>query len=405
MIDKKAINIFLTKYYLMGMFGAMYFIGSFIMIIVNESISDAFKITILLSMFSITKIVFEIPSGAFADRFGRKNTLLLADLLGALAFVFFLLRRNYFDFIMSYFLMGLWSTLRSGAFEALIYDNMKKLNIAKDYAKYNSRFSAVMQVSFALSSLFAAYLVLFGYNVVIIATILFSFIVSSLVLLTIKDTNQHDKNIKKLNNDYWKVLRKGFKYSFKHTTILKFISFVVLIDSFEFIIDNYYELILFHITNNLSLVPILIAAGSGCSALGQFFITKHFQKKRTIVILSILGFGVTSLLIGFIFYSFYITFISAVIFWNSLSISYSILNAKKQNLIPSKIRATVNSVEGFLFGILGVIYLLFFGSIVKASSYQIGFTLLSVIALLTVLVFLFILGKDKHLIKKERRLK
>lgn len=381
----------------------MYFVGSFTMIIVNENIRNAFSITVLLAISSIIGIVFEIPSGAFADRFGRKNTLILAKLLGGLGFVFFLLRRNYADFVISYILFGLWITLQSGALEALIYDNMKKLGITKDYAKYQSIKSSIGQIAFAISALVSSYLVLFGYNVVIIATILCSFIASALVIVTIKDTHWHDEKITKLNKDYFKILKKGFVYSFKHTTILKFIAFIVVINAFVGIIDNYSELILFHITNSLPMVPILITIEFGIIALSQFLITKHLQRKNAKFSIGIVIFSMAVILIGFMFYNFSVTYATYLLFWIGFNISSHLLNTKKQLLIPSKLRATINSVEGFLLGIVGVIYLLFFGQIVEMFSYKTGFIVVSVITLIIVTAFLFILGNDKHLKRKEAR--
>jgi len=404
MTTKKENNTFLLKYHLIEIFSSMYFINSFIIIIVDESVRDPFKISILLIIFSIVKIIFEIPSGAFADRFGRKNTLILASFCGISALIFFLLRRNYTDFIISYFLLGLCHTLRSGAFEAFIYDNMKKLNIEKDYAKYESRQHIISEITYSLSALFASYLILFGYNIVIIATIISSFILSLLVVLSIKDSHWHDKNISKLHNDYWKILKKGFIYSFKHKIILKFIMFLVLVNSFRYILDNYYALILLHITNNLSMVPILTAIGCGLSGFSSFIITKYVQNKKVTFIIGIGIFSIFLILVGLSIYSFPISYILIILFWSSLNIFTIVMGAKKQIFIPSKIRATVNSVEGFLFGIISVAYLLSFGKIVEIYSYKTGFIVFSGITLLVTIIFFFILGFDKRLRRREARL-
>ena len=288
--------------------------------------------------------------------------------------------------------------------EALIYDNMKKLGITKNYAKYQSIKAGITRTVFAISALASSYLILFGYNVVIIATIVFSFLTSAVVTFTLQDTHKHDEKIQKLNQDYFKILKKGFIYSFKHTTIFKFILFIVLMDSFIMVIDNYAELILFHITNNLSLVPILIAIESIIGATLQVVITRFLQKKKIIIPILILLFSFVIMILGFVYYNFSVTFTAYVLFWGGVGIACHLLNTKKQLLIPSKIRATVNSVEGFLYGIFSVIYFLTFGKLVKASSYQNGFISISVFTLFIGVVFLFVLGFDKHLRKKEARI-
>ncbi len=398
---QKEVKSFLLKYYLLAIFKSMYFITSFTMIIVNENIQNPTKITTLLIICSAVKVLFGIPSGAFADRFGRKNTLLLSNLCGIISLFFFLLRRDYSDFVISYITLGLWFTLEAGSIEAFIYDNMKELGIAKDYAKYNSRKCAISDIALSLSVLSTSYMVLFGYNIIIILTIFTSCICTSVIILSMKDTNRHDKNIKKLNKGYWKILKKGFIYSFKHKTILKFIIFIVFMNSFVYVLDNYYELILFHITNNLSLVPILMAIGAANASFWQVFTAGFIQKKKVIFTILIILISVTSILIGFSLYSFPVSYIFLLICWSGFQIAFNVVNAKKQIIIPSKIRATVNSVEGFLLGISGIVYLFIFGHIVELTSYRIGFMILSSATLLLAAMFLFILGFDRHLIKKE----
>jgi MFS family permease len=403
MKNTKETNIFLAKYYLQGMFDAMFFVSSFIMIIVNENIPNAFNITVLLATYSIVKIIFEIPSGAFADRFGRKNTVILGEILRAVAFVFLILRRDFTDFFLFYLLFGFRSTLRSGALGALMYDNMKKLGITKNFAKYSARKSALRQVCFALSAFLSSYLILYGYNVVIIATMFTSIFFSTLIVLTIKDTHWHDKNIQKLNKDYLKILKKGFIYSFKHVTILKFILLNVIAWVFLNTVNNFEELIFLHITNNLQMVPLLIATSCIFTAVGQFVLTKYIQKKRTLVSVMIIVFSLTLILMAFLSYSFPITFGLLLFFWLGFFLCLQVLQAKKQMLIPSKLRATINSVEGFLIGIVSVIYLLSFGYIVEISSYKIGLVILSGFTLAVSALFIFVLGFDKHLRKKEAR--
>ena len=83
------------------------------------------QIMVLGSVFGIALLVFEIPTGVLADRFSRKQSLVIGALVQSAAGVI-LLSTTYFPLlILMYALAGLAAALRSGSGEALIYDSLK----------------------------------------------------------------------------------------------------------------------------------------------------------------------------------------------------------------------------------------------------------------------------------------
>lgn len=77
------------------------------------------------SVFFITLFLFEIPTGIFADLFGRKASFVLSQLIKAVGFAIYATSHTFFWFAVAEFLAAVGSTFSSGAFEAWAVDSMK----------------------------------------------------------------------------------------------------------------------------------------------------------------------------------------------------------------------------------------------------------------------------------------
>ncbi len=75
--------------------------------------------------FYITVFVFEIPTGAIADKFGRKFSVILSNILWFLGILIFFILDQLIWSIFSFAILGIAMTLTSGAREAWIYDEIK----------------------------------------------------------------------------------------------------------------------------------------------------------------------------------------------------------------------------------------------------------------------------------------
>ena len=86
----------------------------------------------IIEMFAVLSgFIFEVPSGAVADLLGKKKTLQLAFLVGALGSLTMALSQNLNHLTISTIICALCHALFSGTNQALIYDSLKQ--IKKDY--------------------------------------------------------------------------------------------------------------------------------------------------------------------------------------------------------------------------------------------------------------------------------
>ena len=122
--------------------------------------------------FSLTQITFlevplfllivfaEVPTGAVADRFGRKVSLMLASAILSVSMFVYGIATEYVVVLISNLTWGLAFTFRSGADTALLYDSLKQVGREADFQKLNGRFwalrSAAMLAGYLLGAPIAA---------------------------------------------------------------------------------------------------------------------------------------------------------------------------------------------------------------------------------------------------------
>src|SRR3989339_1470629 len=80
------------------------------------------QVQLLQSWFSLWVFIFEIPTGAVADKIGRKHSIALGSLVVSLAVLVYGSIPRYEIFLLAELLFAVGYALVSGADEALIYD-------------------------------------------------------------------------------------------------------------------------------------------------------------------------------------------------------------------------------------------------------------------------------------------
>lgn len=105
--------------------------------------------------FSMTEITFlevplfllivfaEVPTGALADRYGRRVSLVLASAMLAVSMYVYGTAEDYALILVSNLAWGLAFTFRSGADTALLYDSLKALGRDREFQRTNGRLWAL----------------------------------------------------------------------------------------------------------------------------------------------------------------------------------------------------------------------------------------------------------------------
>jgi len=81
---------------------------------------------ILQSLFSVASIFFEVPTGDFADRYGRKLSIILGGGFSTLGFFLYSFSHGFYGFLMSEMILAIGMSFVSGADSALLLDTQKE---------------------------------------------------------------------------------------------------------------------------------------------------------------------------------------------------------------------------------------------------------------------------------------
>jgi MFS family permease len=105
------------------------------------------QISSLFVLWSLSGMLLEVPSGAWADAVSRRRLLCLGPLLSAAGFALWLVVPSYWAFALGFVLWGAKEALGSGALEALVYEELDRLGAAGRYARTMGRARAGAMVA------------------------------------------------------------------------------------------------------------------------------------------------------------------------------------------------------------------------------------------------------------------
>ncbi|WP_234589189.1 MFS transporter, partial [Micromonospora sp. MH99] len=97
------------------------------------------QISSLFVIWSAAGILFEVPSGAWADVVSRRLLLCLAPLVTAAGYALWVLLPSYPAFAVGFLLWGAGGALVSGALEALVWTELDRLGAVGRYARVLGR--------------------------------------------------------------------------------------------------------------------------------------------------------------------------------------------------------------------------------------------------------------------------
>lgn len=86
---------------------------------------DLFQASMVLATFLVTAFLFEVPTGAVADVFGRKVSFLLSCVVRAGAFGLYSFADSFAEFLFAEFIDAIGTTLATGALDAWAVDGMR----------------------------------------------------------------------------------------------------------------------------------------------------------------------------------------------------------------------------------------------------------------------------------------
>ncbi len=125
-----------------------------------------FAIGILIGFREVCTNLFEIPSGAVADLYGRRRAMIFSFCAYIVSFVIFAVSKSLFPLFAAMFFYGLGDAFRSGTHKAMIFDWLRLQGRSDEKTKVYGFTRSWSQMGSAISVLIAGALVFYSGNFV-----------------------------------------------------------------------------------------------------------------------------------------------------------------------------------------------------------------------------------------------
>ena len=359
---------------------------------------DITDMAIILAVSSILMIIFEVPSGAIADRWNRKTVLVFAGVLRAVCMSIWILSSNLPMFISGSAILVLGYSLESGTLQAYVYDILKTYDKENDFEKIWGRGSAFQLIGTAVASAIGGFLSTYSYEMTVGLSAsgpLFAII----ILLSFPGDTRTGKPE---NRRYFYILVNGVKKALSTPVFMRiFLHSGIVLAGFG-VIDQYIPVLL-HDRLNLSntFIGIWLAVGVAISSAGSML--AHRLKEHNWKILFTITI-VSGLLTGCIVFTRSPLILAViVIFYLFFVITWILIEGIIQRSIDSEERATITSVNSLVTQIGVTTLSLVFGLLSDKFGIQIGYGFYGVLFLLySFAAFIYLLlRKLRKTIKRE----
>jgi MFS family permease len=141
---------------------AFFSITSLWVIYLSQCGMSMMQIGLLESIFHGTSLVFEIPSGALADRFSYKDNLYVGRILGIVSALVMIFSSSFWLFALGMALNALSYNFDSGTGEAILFESLHAQGEKERFLKLNSLRSGLYEITLTLGTLVAGLFVHHG---------------------------------------------------------------------------------------------------------------------------------------------------------------------------------------------------------------------------------------------------
>lgn len=193
------------KYYLYAAISNFLFFLPIVYVFFQDNGLSLTQIFIIEAIFSVGLVLFEVPTGAVADYFGKKASLISGSLVWIISCVLFSFGSNFFMFTFAYLTWALGAALLSGADTALLYDILDKDNKKEHFKKYQGNAKLIGLTAISLASLLGGYIASFSMRYTFIASAI-AFFVMFMILISIK----HKEDEKEEQENYTQIIKNSF---------------------------------------------------------------------------------------------------------------------------------------------------------------------------------------------------
>jgi len=309
------------------------------------------QVGILSSVMMLAALLFEIPTGAVADIYGRKFSVILGWTLEALMISLIFFANSYFYLLILCFFWGISRTFSSGSYDAWVVDLLKAKRKKSLIPIFFSKHLSIYNLGFVLSGIIGTFCVAtFGLS----SIWLFSgvaCVMGALIICFGEEIYEKPKvKIKESFARLWNQTKESSYYSYKHH-VLYFIFLIFFIIAIAASFEGFISWT--PLLKNLGfedayfgyLFTVMAIIGVGAPLLANKFMKSNNEKKLLVISAMI------TLVYGFLILisnNLILTIIVLMIGTTIWAFEVPIIQTYFQRFIPTKKRATIGSIGGMI---------------------------------------------------------
>jgi len=391
-IEQEKLKSNIRKFYLFQAFSALAFFVPIIVLFWQENGLNLTQIMILQSLFSLTVVLLEVPSGYFADVFGRKKSLIFASSFLTIGIFTYSLGHNFHQFLIAEILWAFGVSFVSGTDSAFIYDTLKDLKQEKLYKKTMGNAMFCCLIATSIASVIGGFIGKINFRWTFYAMLPFMILLIPLSI-SLKEPKRH-KHI--IERGYLFELLKILKNSLiKNEKIRWLIIYSAIIAGFNGAVLWLYQPY-FKLTGlDIFYFGFVFAAFNLIAALSSKYahqIEEKLGQKHSLILLIILVGGSYLLMSNFIYlFSFSFAFIQQFVRGFSKPVITDYIN----KLVSSDIRATVLSAQNLVGRLFYAAIIPIIGWIADVYTLVQALFVLGITTFVAGIVILLILQKDR----------
>jgi MFS family permease len=335
------------------------------------------------AMFAVSRIVltiFELPTGAFADYFSRKTSIIISFILMTISHIGFFVFTNFWLLSLAYILSDIGWSFQSGTNTAWIIDTLKLGKNKQKLSNLFAKFYFYEKVGSIVAALIGFIVIAINFRYVWLIIAVLNFIMVFVVILYMEERNFRVRKDKNFMMSTVSQVKQSISYLFKntHKQLLQFFIGVFIaalsIEIFTTIIPLIFSQQLLISNSNISGIYTAVNIVALIAPfLGAMLLQKYgFQRPITF------GLILLSILMIFFGYSMHLI-VSIVLFlaYTVFSLSFATIHdAGMQYIIPSHSRASLGSAINIVWAIANA----FASGFVSIGLLTLGLPLIALVA-------------------------
>jgi MFS family permease len=352
------------------------------------------EVGLLESIFHITSFVFEIPSGALADRFTYRTNLFLSRFFSIVSALIMIFAGSFWLFALGMMTNALSYNFNSGTDEAILYESVVASGKKGRFLKVNSFRSGLFELTLALGTMIAGLFVHSGMYKVYIISIALSLISILLIVLTKEPDDQvKQKSEQQTFGLIFSTVKKELKTNRGLFEVMVIFS---LISSFLAIYYMYFQNQVAHLPGwKISLMMGVSTVVQVTFAWAAAIVGERFSVFKMIPFIT----SVSAILMLASFTNKFAVLLATFILTNGL---YAMLVPIFDNYfnmeISSNVRATLISINSMLYSLSMIVVFPLTGFFIEKLNFAKVFGVLGVI----MIVFAIVVKRKMELQEKQK---